>query len=588
MAAAAALLAAALLVLGPSLRGDWLWDDDVLVLDNPAVNAAAPWSAVFTGDGVRGAYPASWAALRLQHAAFGAEPLGYRVVQALLHGLAGVLLWRVLRALEVPAAWLAALLFVVHPLAVATGAWVSEQKNTLAAAPALAAVLCSLRGARAAQAGWRAAGWHATAAGLFALAMLAKPSVVTLPLVLAVLAVWRGRLALLRLPLALLLLVALAIGAWQVAVAHGIDPQDRALDTRPWSLRLAHAADTLAAQWQHVAWPVDLGVVYDAPAATGASAALAPGPWPWLALGALLAAALALRPRLGAGPLVALACSALLLAPALGLVELRFNALPLLADHYAYLALMPAAALAAAGLQRAAAAAHWLPAAAGSALAVALACGAWQRAHEFAGLEPLFTADVARNPRSALGHNNLGLLRMQRGDSAGAQAALREAARLDPGLAEPRNNLGVLAIRDGDPAAAEQALRAALAARPSFLDARLNLARLLLAQRRLDEARAEFERARAAAPDDPRAPDGLAEIALRQGRPAEAEPLLRAALAALPPQAVAERAELLARLGDALSSLGRAAEARECWQAALRLVPGQPRASAGLERQAGS
>jgi len=572
------LFAAAFAVLIPSLRGGWLWDDEPLILQNPLVTGAAPWSDLWLGRGPQDLFPLTWSVLRLEHGLFGGEPHGYRVVQALLHAATAWLLWRVLCALRVSGAWLGALLFAVHPLAVATGAWVAEHKNTLAVLPALAALRLAFSAAPSARG---ASAARLAAVALFALSLLAKPTLAGLPLVLLLLGWWRGRLRQV-VPTALAMLAAAAIViALQIRHDDAVAVPGLPLDQRDLVTRVEHAAWALLAQARHVLWPVGLTLLYRGPASTGPAAALDVGTWPLLLACAITLLAWLAR-RSCPGLLVAWIAFVLLLAPALELLPIRYNTMPLLVDHLAYPTLMPAMALVGACLLGAARLHPAAPACLSAPLVLVLATASWQRSALYADPEALFRDNIARHPEAAQAHLQYAQALLRRGETAGAEDALRTAALLDLQNPEPPNNLGVLAVRRGALDEAEAAFREALARRPEAVDARLNLARLLLVERRLDEAGSQFEEALGRMPAEPRALDGLAEIALRQGRPADAEPLLRAALAALSAGQVAERAELLARLGDALAALGRADEARESWRAALALDPEQPRALAGL------
>ncbi len=124
------------------------------------------------------------------------NPIGYHVVSWLLHLASALLIWRILRMLEIPGAFLAALLFAVHPVNVQSVAWISEQKNALAMVFVLMSILWYLqaeeeksrRGAKE-KGGWNRRYWLSLLA--FVLAMLSKGSVAILPLVLVLIVWWQ-------------------------------------------------------------------------------------------------------------------------------------------------------------------------------------------------------------------------------------------------------------------------------------------------------------------------------------------------------------------------------------------------------------
>ena len=116
-----------LAVYWPVLHAQFVWDDQLLVTQNPLVQGKLGIGSVwFQTD-----FPLTLAAFWVQWLAWGNHPAGYHLVNVLLHAANAVLLWRVLGRLKIPGAWLAAIIFAIHPVCVASVAWVSELKNTL-------------------------------------------------------------------------------------------------------------------------------------------------------------------------------------------------------------------------------------------------------------------------------------------------------------------------------------------------------------------------------------------------------------------------------------------------------------------------
>ena len=185
-----AVFAAAVLVHAPTLHHGLLtsWDDPEYVTNDP-------WIQGFTGEHlarVFGApYYGNYLPLHLvsymeDYALWGLDPFGYHLHSVLLDGVNAALALVVTQAIfgSFPLAFLAALLFAVHPSHVEAVAWVSARKDLLAAMFGLLAVLGFERATRTRPV---ARGAYLASLACFALGLLAKLSIATLPLFLVIL-----------------------------------------------------------------------------------------------------------------------------------------------------------------------------------------------------------------------------------------------------------------------------------------------------------------------------------------------------------------------------------------------------------------
>src|ERR1043166_8499071 len=146
--AVAAILLLVLAVYWPALRGGFVWDDTLLIDRTPLVTGKLNLGSVcFRTD-----FPLSVIAFWLQWLVWGPTAAGYHIVNVLLHAASAVLVWRLLLRLGIPGAWLAAVIFAVHPVCAASAAWISELKNPLPLPFFLLSIECYLQGAEQCQA----------------------------------------------------------------------------------------------------------------------------------------------------------------------------------------------------------------------------------------------------------------------------------------------------------------------------------------------------------------------------------------------------------------------------------------------------
>jgi Flp pilus assembly protein TadD len=583
----------------PALAARTIWDDDILVFANPFVQAADGlrhfWLTLDTND----YYPVTFTTHWLEWRLWGDAPAGYHGVNVALHAASAVVLWRVITRLRLPAPFAVAACFAVHPVTVASVAWIAELKNTLSLFLALCALLAYLRFEHE-----RDARWYGLALGLFVLALLSKTAVVMLPALLLVLAWYRRGLVTSADVRCALPFFALALVLGLVTIYTQHHNSIGAVDVRPESL-LSRMAATGWVLWFYLltdVLPLRLSMIY--PYWTVDPA------WPpawlpllaWLALGVV---AWRRQATWGRALFAAWAAFTILLLPVLGLVTMSFHRHALVSDHLQYVALVVPVALAVAAADRALRrrrVGRQVAAIAAGAVVGVLAILTWQRSHAFADERTLWTDTLSKNPRAWGAYDNLGYLLFEDGDYAGAArdnrtavelrpdaaeprnnlgralAALgkldeadmqyREAIRLEPGLAEPHNNLGLLLAKRGQGAAAAEEYAQALRLKPDYADARNNLGLLLAAQGRDREAEEQYRRALTLRPGDPTTLSNLGNLLLRQGNAADAVALFVSAVRRQP-----ERAALYSNLGTALAAQGKHDEAVREYATALRLQP---------------
>ena len=126
------LVGATLFAYQPAWHAGFIWDDDVYVTGNRLLTAPdGLWRIWFSLDSPSQYFPLTYTTFRIERALWGLNPAGYHWVNFLLHAANALLVWRLLKRLRVPGAWLAAAIFALHPVQVESVAWITERKNVL-------------------------------------------------------------------------------------------------------------------------------------------------------------------------------------------------------------------------------------------------------------------------------------------------------------------------------------------------------------------------------------------------------------------------------------------------------------------------
>jgi len=463
------LVAAAYL---PSITGGFIWDDSSLITGNSAVVGVGGLGQIWTGHTLD-YFPLTSTLFWAEWHLWGDDPRWYHLVTIMLHAAAVALLWLVLKRLEVRGAWLGALIFGLHPVCVESVAWISEGKNTLSLVLYAAALLTYIHFERVPQ--W---GTYCLALGLFALALLAKTSVVMLPFVLLLFAWWRRsritrRDVVRSIPFFLLSVV---LGVVTVVFTHNAIVPSLVRLSGPWD-RICLSGEIVWFYLGKALFPYPLITIYPG---------LRPlGIVPDLALIASLGALWSFRDTAwGRSLLFGLAYFVLSLAPVLGIFKMSYSVYSPVADHFQYIPLIAVAALAGAAV---ASIPVRNPGAVGFVLAAILTTATVLQQPPYQNEIAYWRRQVRFTPGSSTVYDHLGMALAQGGFAPEALEALQSAVRLDPQSAKTHEALGRVFIRLQRLEEAEIQIREALAIDKNSLAANVYLAELLYFQGRHDE-----------------------------------------------------------------------------------------------------
>src|SRR5208337_991784 len=569
------------------------FDDDLYITDNPPVQAGLTLTGLvwaFTTLHAGFWIPLTWLSYMVDSQLFGLHPGGFLLTNLLFH-IANVLLlfgWLRRTTGALGPSFLVAALFALHPLHVESVAWAVERKDVLSTFFWMLSMWAYV--------------WYVESPEFrryllilvcFSLGLMAKPMLVTLPLVLLLLDYWPlgrwplkspgsakksrapkpkpgvplGRLIGEKAPL-LALVVIFSVVTIYAQKEQGAVAQ---LAYLPLPGRLANALVAYVTYIVRMIYPSGLAVFYPREALPL-----------WQVLGAGLTLAfsslLIIRktsrhPYLLVGWLWYLGT----LVPVIGLVQAGEQAL---ADRFTYVPLIGLFIIVAYGMAELTArwrpAGFLLPVGAGVVLTALMIC-TWVQVGHWRDSASLFahTLQVTRN--NALAHNSLGIALLSQGKVDQAITHCEEAVRLRPNYAKAHNNLGLALAAQGKMDQAMAHYAEALRLQPNYAEAHNNLGLALAAQGKMDQAVAHYAEALRLNPDLAETHNNLGLALAAQGKMDQAVAQYAEALRLQPNYAEAHN-----NLGVALAAQGKMDQAVAHYAEALRLQPDYAKAHNNL------
>jgi Flp pilus assembly protein TadD len=596
-------------VFGQTLHHEFVnYDDDVYVYDNLAVNHGLNLEGVewaFTHIVASNWHPLTMLSHMLDCQLYGLKAGGHHLTNVLLHTASVILLFLVLRRMT-GYLWRSALVaavFAIHPLRVESVAWVAERKDVLSGLFFMLTLWAYTRYAQGrSRVQGRALGAQVVPALasrpwlldyclvllFFALGLLCKPMLVTLPLVLLLLDYWPlRRISELKMglwpstlnlqlpgatkrseggsPLLLEKLPLFGLAAASCVVT--IFAQHEAFlpfEQISLPLRVGNALISYVAYLGQMFWPAGLAVFYPF---TAKSVGVSEVVLSLVLLAGISTGVFILRrrcPYFLTGWLWYL----IMLVPVIGIVQVGSQAR---ADRYTYLPQIGLYLMLAWGVAEGCAGWRHRRAVLGGFAAIILVvlvfCARTQTSC-WRNSESLWTHAIACTSDNYIGHNNLGNALLKEGKVDEAIAHFQKVLQIKPGGAEAHNNLGNALLQKGNLDEAITHFQKALEINPDSAQAHNNLGNVLLKKGRVDEAIIHYQTALQLMPNAVEAHINLGGALLQMGKADEAIVQYQTALEIKPGSLEAH-----INLGNALLQKGGAEEAITHFQKALQIKP---------------
>jgi tetratricopeptide (TPR) repeat protein len=551
-----------------------VYDDSIYVTENRRIhNGLTPqniaWSFNFEDKAKLYWHPLTWLSHILDCHLYGLNPGMHHLTNLIIHIASSLLLFLVFKRMtgELWKSIFVAALFALHPINVDSVAWVAERKNVLSTFFWVLTILsytfyCEVPRLHR----------YLLTVSLFALGLLAKPMLVTLPCVLLLLDYWplgrlrpfkipnAFRLVLEKIPFFILSVGSICLSTFSVERSGAVITMEEV----PLALRVSNALVSYVSYIWKTIWPYNLAVHYPFPDTIALWKTISSGLF--LALGSLLIFMhIKRKPYLSVGWLWFLGT----LVPVIGLVQIGLW--PAMADRWAYVPLIGLFIMIAWGAPEFVA--LWRQKTVGLVIITSvflsvltattvIQAGYWNNSIS------LFEHTLHVTSDNSVAHNNLGVALANEDRLSEAANHYLNAIRINPDYADAHYNLGVFQIKQGRPEEAINHYSHALTVNPKDAIAHNALAFALTKQGKINEAIDHYYNALEIKPDFAEAHNGLGVVLANQGNIPEAISHFSAALQIKPYIAGAHN-----NLGIALQKQGKTEEAINHYSHALTVNP---------------
>ncbi len=573
-------------IYGQTINHEFInFDDDVYIYKNPYIKDGLTKKNIewaFTNAYGGNWHPLTWMSHMLDIQVFGNESGAHHLVNAFLHLVNGWLLFFILRR-ATGCLWKSAFVaafFLVHPLRVESVAWAAERKDVLAAFFGFLAIfvyLLYVEKPKLIRYLW--------VVFLFALGLLAKPMLVTLPILLLALDYWplqrltsgtedNVNFSSLRIRIyeKIPLFILVGISSWLTIKAQSAGSSIKSFEEFPLWMRVFNAFESYFFYVEKILWPKDLILYYSHPKESitwiGGITAL-------FFLAAVTSLFFYIRDRFPFA-LMGWVWFLVSLIPVIGLVQVGHQSM---ADRYTYLPSIGITVLVVWGygsfIENGS---QKLGAILGGIVLIVLSYSAWILVGKWKNNETIYQYVLEIDPDNKLAlHNYAGDLSqkakklVEKGNYEGAYIKWGQAIRLDPQYAALKVDLGNALASQGKLESAEEQYRLAIKIQPDDALTLANLGSILIRKGKIDEALEKIDRALQIRPDFFEALIFKAgALIIKKDYSGAIDQYNRALIID------SNHPEIYNNLGGILLSVGRISEATRAFQNAIKKAPGQP------------